>query len=443
MIRRRYVATDPHPCPGEADSFDDETPEIAARRRGRLRRPARPLGGDRVAGRRSRVGAPRPGAGRRSGRPVPLDRTILPIPEPQPPAITELDVRNAKAPPRFEVKAPAGAPNVLIVLIDDMGFGQSSAFGGPIHMPTAERLAKGAAVQPVSHHGALLADPCRAPVRPQPSHVQHGLDHGDRHRVPRPDRAAAQQRGAAGRDAPPQWLRHRRLRQVARDRRLGGQHFGSDQSLADPLRLRQVLRVHRRRGQSVGAGDLRRDEPGRAAEGPELPLPDRHDRQGDRLGQGREVAHARQAVLHLLRPGATHAPHHVPKEWIARYKGRFDQGWDRLREETLARQKTLGRGPRRDPARAQAGGDQGLGQADRRREEALRPPDGGLRRLRRVRRPRGRPAGPGDRGPGPDGQHAHLLHPRRQRRQRRGGHERPLQRDDLLQRGRTKRSRTS
>ena len=41
-------------------------------------------------------------------------------------------------------------------------------------------------------------------------------------------------------------------------------------------------------------------------------------------------------------PGATHAPHHVPKEWIAQYKGKFDQGWDKLREETLARQIKLG-----------------------------------------------------------------------------------------------------
>ncbi len=72
---------------------------------------------------------------------APIDRTVLPIPEPKPPVYTELDARNAKAPPRFEVKAPQGAPNVLIVLIDDMGFGQSSAFGGPIHMPTVEALA--------------------------------------------------------------------------------------------------------------------------------------------------------------------------------------------------------------------------------------------------------------------------------------------------------------
>ena len=73
--------------------------------------------------------------------PYKLDRTKLPIAEPDYPHSTVLDARDTKPPPRFEVKAPAGAPNVLIVLIDDMGFGQSSAFGGPIHMPTVEALA--------------------------------------------------------------------------------------------------------------------------------------------------------------------------------------------------------------------------------------------------------------------------------------------------------------
>jgi hypothetical protein len=70
-----------------------------------------------------------------------LDRRMLPIAEPPVVAITELDARNAKAPPRFEVKAPDGAPNVVIVLIDDIGFGHSSAFGGPINMPTLESMA--------------------------------------------------------------------------------------------------------------------------------------------------------------------------------------------------------------------------------------------------------------------------------------------------------------
>jgi len=70
-----------------------------------------------------------------------IDRTVLPIPQPKPASITTLDARDAKAPQRFELKAPAGAPNVIVILIDDIGFGHSSAFGGPCAMPTLDRLA--------------------------------------------------------------------------------------------------------------------------------------------------------------------------------------------------------------------------------------------------------------------------------------------------------------
>src|SRR3954470_18272178 len=69
------------------------------------------------------------------------DRTILPIKEPTYPAQTELDARKSKAPARFDLKAPKKAPNVVIVLIDDFGFGQSGAFGGPINMPNLDRMA--------------------------------------------------------------------------------------------------------------------------------------------------------------------------------------------------------------------------------------------------------------------------------------------------------------
>ena len=69
-------------------------------------------------------------------------RKVLPVPEPQYPPITELDVQNATAPPRFQVKAPKGAPNVVVILLDNFGFGDSSTFGGPIDMPTLERLAE-------------------------------------------------------------------------------------------------------------------------------------------------------------------------------------------------------------------------------------------------------------------------------------------------------------
>src|SRR5436309_15661478 len=69
-----------------------------------------------------------------------IDRTVLPIKEPTYPESTVLDARDAKAPPRVEVKAPAKAPNVVIVLIDDIGFGASSAFGGPLNMPTLDKM---------------------------------------------------------------------------------------------------------------------------------------------------------------------------------------------------------------------------------------------------------------------------------------------------------------
>jgi len=90
-----------------------------------------------------------------------IDRTNLPVAEPVPPFVTELDARNVKAPPQFQVKAPAGAPNVLIILIDDMGFGQSSAFGGPIQMPTLDRLA-GRGLKYNKFHTTALCSPTRA-----------------------------------------------------------------------------------------------------------------------------------------------------------------------------------------------------------------------------------------------------------------------------------------
>lgn len=70
-----------------------------------------------------------------------VDRTVLPIAEPDYPRVTELDARKATPPPRFEVKVPEKARNVVIVLIDDIGFGHSAAFGGPISMPMLDRLA--------------------------------------------------------------------------------------------------------------------------------------------------------------------------------------------------------------------------------------------------------------------------------------------------------------
>jgi hypothetical protein len=71
-----------------------------------------------------------------------LDRTVLPITEPARQPCSELDVRKAALPARFAVTAPQGAPNVLLVLIDDLGFAGTSTFGGPVSTPTFDRIAR-------------------------------------------------------------------------------------------------------------------------------------------------------------------------------------------------------------------------------------------------------------------------------------------------------------
>ena len=192
------------------------------------------------------------------------DRTVLPIAEPEPPRYKELDARNAKPPARFEVKAPARAPNVVIVLIDDVGFGGPSTFGGPIRTPTMDRLAQ-AGLRFNNFHTTALCSPTRNALKTGRNHhtVNTGSIMESCDGLPRQHGAESEQRGAARGDAAAQWLQHRRLRQVARDRRLGNQRVGSVRSLAHASGLRQVLRLHRRRNRPVVSAHLRRLDQGR------------------------------------------------------------------------------------------------------------------------------------------------------------------------------------
>ena len=111
-----------------------------------------------------------------------LQRAVLPIPDRQTVGITTYDAKdpNTKYPPITPLRPPSGAPNVLVFLIDDVGFGASSAFGGPCHTPTAERLAAGGLKYTRFHTTALCA-PTRAALlcRPQPPLGRHGRHHRD------------------------------------------------------------------------------------------------------------------------------------------------------------------------------------------------------------------------------------------------------------------------
>src|SRR5262245_33465355 len=89
----------------------------------------------------------------------PIERGVLPIPDRQPVGLTTFDAKDPATsfPPIEPVRPPAGAPNVLIVLLDDVGFGASSAFGGPCRTPTAERLADGGLKYRRFHTTAMCA----------------------------------------------------------------------------------------------------------------------------------------------------------------------------------------------------------------------------------------------------------------------------------------------
>ena len=93
-----------------------------------------------------------------------LDRTVLPLPEPKRPLYNELDARKAKMPAPFEVKAPKGAPNVVIVLIDDLGFGATSTFGDPVPTKALDQLAR-EGLRYNNFHTTSLSLPTRAALK--------------------------------------------------------------------------------------------------------------------------------------------------------------------------------------------------------------------------------------------------------------------------------------
>jgi arylsulfatase len=275
--------------------------------------------------------------------PSALDRTVLPVAEPARPAMTTLDVRAAKAPPRFEVKAPAGAPNVVIVLIDDMGFGQPGTFGGPIAMPTLDRLAAGG-LRYTNLHVTALCSPTRAALLT-------GRNHHTNNTGAVQDIATAFD-GYTG-------VRPARVAPLAEMLRLNGYNtaaFGKwhltplwETSVSGPYTTWPTMSGFEKfygflGGETNQWAPLLYDGVTRV----ELPVDPQYHFMTDMTNRAIAWARFQHAMTPdrpffiYFAPGSTHAPHHVPKDWADKYKGKFDGGWDRYREETLARQIKLG-----------------------------------------------------------------------------------------------------
>lgn len=272
-----------------------------------------------------------------------LDRTVLPIPEPAVPTIATLDVRDAKAPPRFEVKAPAGAPNVLIVLIDDMGFGQSSAFGGPVRMPNAERIGN-EGLRYNQFHTTALCSPTRAALLSGRNHHV-----GNMGAITEAATAFPGQTGQRPNSVAP-------LAEMLRLNGFATAAFGKSHETAawevSPSGPTTRWPTHSGFDHFYGfmGGETNHWAPTiydgtTQVEAPKDPnyhfLTDMTDRAINWAQAVKSLTPDKPFFMYFA-PGATHAPHHPPAEWIAKYKGQFDQGWDKLREETLARQTKLG-----------------------------------------------------------------------------------------------------
>jgi arylsulfatase len=274
---------------------------------------------------------------------APLDRTVLPIPEPTYPPITEIDVRKATPPPRFEVKAPAGAPNVLIILLDDMGFGQASAFGGPIHMPTLEQLADNG-LRYNEFHTTALCSPTRAALLTGRNH--HVVNTGS---IMETATAFPGQTGVRPAAVAP-------LTEILRLDGYSTAAFGKwhetatwELSPSGPTD-RWPIRSGFDKFYGFIGGETNQWSPmiydGMVKiEPPHEPnyhfMTDMTNQAINWMRTQKSLTPDRPFFIYFA-PGAVHAPHHVPKHWIAKYNGKFDMGWDKLREQTLAREKQLG-----------------------------------------------------------------------------------------------------
>jgi arylsulfatase A-like enzyme len=272
-----------------------------------------------------------------------LDRTVLPIPEPTYPPVTELDARKVTPPPRFEIKAPEGAPNVLIVLIDDMGFGMSSAFGGPVAMPTAERLAS-EGLRYNQFHTTSLCSPTRAALLSGRNHHMNNMGSITETATAFPGNTGQRPNNVAP------------LAEMLRLNGFSTGFFGKNHETAawEVSPSGPTDRWPTRSGFDKFYGFIGGETNQWApmlydglsqVEIPHDPkyhfMTDMTDHAIGWMQYQKSLTPGKPFFLYFA-PGATHAPHHVPKEWIAKYKGKFDQGWDAMREATLARQIKLG-----------------------------------------------------------------------------------------------------
>lgn len=274
------------------------------------------------------------------------DRLRLPIATQQEVTDTPVDARDAERPaPAAPLRPPAGAPNILIVLLDDMGYGASSAFGGPCEMPHAEALAA-EGIRFTRFHTTALCSPTRQALLTGRNH--HSVNMGAIAEV------ASSAPGYTG-------IRPDTCATIAQVLRMNGYSTGAfgkmhqtppwETSPSGPFDRWPIGDGFEKFYGFLG-GDTHQYTPA-LVDGYTPIEPPRTADDGYHLSEDLvDQLISWTSSLGALTPdkpwfaylafGATHAPHHAPKEYLDRYRGKFDHGYDRQRELTFAHQQQLG-----------------------------------------------------------------------------------------------------
>ena len=274
-------------------------------------------------------------------------RHVLPIPDRPFVGLVTYDAKDPSTafPPIEPLRPPTGSPNVLIVLIDDVGFAASSPFGGPIDCPTAQRLANDG-VRYNRFHTTALCSPTRQALLTGRNHHAVGMGGITEIATSAPGYNSIRPNTAAP------------LAEVLKLNGYATAQFGKchevpvwETSPMGPFTQWPTGSGFEHFYGFIG-GETNQWAPAIYCD--TVPVePDRTPEEGYHFTEDmtdHAIGWIRQQKALMpdkpffayYAPGATHAPHHVPVEWADKYKGRFDQGWDRLREETFARQKELG-----------------------------------------------------------------------------------------------------
>ncbi|GAA3908356.1 arylsulfatase AtsD [Sphingomonas limnosediminicola] len=277
-----------------------------------------------------------------------LSRTVLPIPAKPRVGLVTYDAKDPDThfDPISQLRPPKGAPNVLIILIDDAGYGSSSAFGGPCQTPNAEKLAAGG-LKYRRFHTTALCSPTRQALLTGRNHHSVGMGAITEVATGAPGYSSVLRNTAAP---------------LAKTLKLNGYNtaqFGKCHEV--PVWQTSPVGPFDQWPSGGGGfeyfygfigGESNQWYPA-LFEGTTPVEPDKTPEEGYHLvddmtnkaikwvGQQKMLAPDKPFFVYFA-PGATHAPHHVPKEWADKYKGKFDQGWDKVREETFARQKKIG-----------------------------------------------------------------------------------------------------